>query len=254
MKLCYEDSSFLIYGAFTIKSTEGFQQDDPLPTFGFCLVLHPALQNLLSKLKNEYLDDVAFADKCRTTLHELLSIKQSCEELGLLLNEKKCEVTAFGSTKKEIERAFRETFPTIQCVDAEDSTLLGAGLGTWSIRTELVDKLAKLKTLLQRTASLPCQTAFFLIKKCFFVPKFMYVLRASPAFKHTYLLDEIDTFVALNLRESSTASFSMSLSVKFACPRNKEGLVFQTPALSAHQHLLLLLFPLKIYGTALLLR
>ena len=26
VKLCYEDSSFLIYGASTIKSTEGFQQ------------------------------------------------------------------------------------------------------------------------------------------------------------------------------------------------------------------------------------
>ena len=163
-------------------------------------------------------------------------------------------MTAFGSSKKEIERAFRETFPTSQCVDAEDSTLLGAGLGTRSIRAELVDKLAKLKTLMQRTASLPFQTAFFLIKNCFFVPKLMYVLRASPAFRHTYLLDEIDTFVCLNLRESSTASFPMSLSVKFACPRNKEGLVFKKPALSAHQHLLLLLFPLKIYGTALLLK
>ena len=66
----------------------------------------------------------------------LLSIKQACEKLGLLLNEKKCEVTAFASSKKEIERAFRETFPTIQCVDAEDSTLLGADLGTRSIRAE----------------------------------------------------------------------------------------------------------------------
>ena len=91
VKLCYEDSSFLIYGAFTIKSTEGFQQGDPLATFGFCLVLHPALQNLLCKLKTGYLDDDAFADEWRTTLHDHLSIKQACEKLGLLLNEKKCE-------------------------------------------------------------------------------------------------------------------------------------------------------------------
>ena len=62
-----------------------------------------------------------------------------------------------------------------------------------------MEKLAKLKTLLQRTASLPCQTAFFLIKICFFVPKLMYVIRASPAFKHTDLLDEIDTRVRLEL-------------------------------------------------------
>ena len=106
VKLCYKNSSFLIYGAFTIKSTEGFQQGDPSATFGFCLVLHPALQNLLSKLKTGYLDDVAFADEWRTTLHDLLSIKQLCEKLGLFLNEK-FEVTAFGSSKKEIERAFR---------------------------------------------------------------------------------------------------------------------------------------------------
>ena len=163
-------------------------------------------------------------------------------------------MTAFGSSKKEIERAFRETFPTIQCVDAEDSTLLGAGLGTRSIRAELVDKLAKLKTLLQRTASLPCQTAFFLIENCFFVPK----LCKSSALVlplNTQIYSTKSTHLyALNLRESSIASFPMSLSDKFACPRNKEGLVFQTPALSAHQHLLLFLFPLKIYGTALLLR
>ena len=214
VKLCYEEGSFLIYGAFTIKSTEGFQQGDPLATFGFCLILHPALQNLLSKLKTGYMDDVAFADEWRTTLHDLLSIKQACEKLGVLLNEKKCEVTAFGSSKKEIERAFRETFPTIQCVDAEDSTLLGTGLGTRSIRAELVDKLAKLKTLLQRTASLPCQTAFFLIKNCFFVPKLMNVLRASPAFKHTDLLDEIDTLVRLELGEVAT-NIQLSWKIKF---------------------------------------
>ena len=254
MKLCYEESSFLIYGAFTIKSTEGFQQGYPLATFGFCLVPHPALQNLLSKLKTGYLDDVAFADEWRTTLHDLPSIKQACAKLGLFLNEKKCEVTSFGSSKKEIERAFCETFPTIQCVDAEDSTLLGAGLGTKSIRAALVDKLAKLKTLLQRTASLPCQTAFFLIKNCFYVPKLMYVLRASPALNTQIYSTKSTHLYALNLRESSTASIPMSLSVKFACPRNKEGLVFKKPALSAHQHLLLLLFPLKIYGTALLMR
>ena len=164
-------------------------------------------------------------------------------------------MTAIGSSKKEIERAFRETFPAIQCVDAEDSTLLGAGLGTRSIRAELVDKLAKLKTLLQRTASLPCQTAFFLIKNCFFLSLnlCMSSTLVLPLSKQIYSTKSAHLY-ALNLRESSTASFPMSLSVKFACPRNKEGLVFKKPALSAHQHLLLLLFPLKIYGTTLLLR
>ena len=222
VQLCYEHSSFLKYGAFTIKSTEGFQQGDPLATIGFCLVLHPALQNLLSKLKTGYLDDVDFADEWRTTLHDLLSIKQACEKLGLLLNEKKCEVTAFGSSKKEIERAFRETFPTIQCVGAEDSTLLGAGLCTMSIRAELVDKLAKLKTLLQRTASLPCQTAFFLIKNCFFVPKLMYVLRASPDLKHTDLLDEIDTLVCLELERIFNCIIS-DVSFSQICLPTKQG-------------------------------
>ena len=219
-----------------------------------CLVLLPALQNLLSKLKTGYLDDVAFADEWRTTLHDLLSIKQACKKLGLLLNEKKCEVTAFGSSKKEIERAFRETFPTIQCVDAEDSTLLGAGLGTRSIRAELVDKLAKLKTLLQRTASLPCQTAFFLIKNCFFVPKLMYVLRASLAFQHTDLLDEIDTLVCLELERIFNCIISDVSFSQICLPTKQGGFGLQKSALSAHQHLLLLLFPLKIYGTALLLR
>ena len=54
-----------------------------------------------SKPKTGYLDDVAFADEWRTTIHDLLSIKKACEKLGLLLNEKKCEVTAFGSINRK---------------------------------------------------------------------------------------------------------------------------------------------------------
>ena len=51
VKLCYEENSFLIYGDFNNESAEGFQQKDPLATFGFCLVIHPLLISLNSELK-----------------------------------------------------------------------------------------------------------------------------------------------------------------------------------------------------------
>ena len=85
-----------------------------------------------------------------------------------------------------------------------------------------MDKLAKLKTLLQQTASLPSQTAFFLIKNYFFVPKLMYVLRASPAFKHTDLLDQINTLVCLELERIFNCIIS-DVSFSQICLPTKQG-------------------------------
>ena len=168
VKLCYEENSFLTYGDFNNESAEGFQQSDPLATFGFCLVIHPLLISLNSELKTGYLDDESLGDSWRVAIENLFRFREA-EKLSLSLNEQKREVKAFGSNKHDyIESTFRHHFPIIQCIPAGETTLLGAGLGQSAVRNELIDKLDKLKTLISRTYKLPARTAFFLIKNCFF--------------------------------------------------------------------------------------
>ena len=143
-----------------------------------CLVLHPLLISLNSELKTGYLDDVSLGESWRVVLKDLLHFREEAEKLGLSLNEQKCEVKVFRSNKHDIESTFLHQFPINQCVPAQETTLLGAGLGQSAVRNELIDSLGKLKTLISRTYKLPAQTAFFLIKN-FFVPKLMYVLRST---------------------------------------------------------------------------
>ena len=199
VKFCYENHSFLLYGDHVIVSAEGFQQGDPLATFSFCLAIHPLILKINSYFKCGYLDDVSFGDKWQTALDDLKMIQHEAAQIGLLLNEKKCEVTAFGNESPSIYSAFKKEFPSIQCVDPDDTALLGAGLGQKAIRTELANKLEGIRTLIKRTEKLSCQAAFFLIKNCFFIPKLMFILRSSPAFYHLDLLQAIDGMIKIEL-------------------------------------------------------
>ena len=176
VKSCYKESSFLLHGDYIIKSAEGFQQGDPLATFAFCLVLHACLKELVSKLRLGYLDDVSFGDYWRTALRDLIVLRKNTERVGLQLNVKKCEITAFGPNKETIESEFSAKFPNITVVNPSMTTLMGAGLGEEAIRCELKSKLDNVKRLTERTHQLPSQAAFFLMKNCFMMPKLMYVL------------------------------------------------------------------------------
>ena len=60
-------------------------------------------------------------------------------------------------------------------------------------------KLDNVKRLTERTHQLPSQAAFFLMKNGFMMPKLMYVLRASPVFKHDDLMKEFDQHVSTEL-------------------------------------------------------
>ena len=116
-----------------------------------------------------YLDDVSLGNSWCVALEDLLRFREEAETLGFSLNEQKCEVTAFGSYKHDIESTFRHHFPIIQCVPAEKTAPVGAGLDQSAVRNELIDKLGKLKTLISRTYKLSAQTVFFRFKNCFFL-------------------------------------------------------------------------------------
>ena len=141
VKSYYNESRFLLHGDYIVKSAEGFQQVDPLATFAFCLVLHPCLKKLVSELRLSYFDDVSFGDHWRAALKDLIVLRKKAERVGLQLNVKECEITAFGPNKETIESEFIAKFPNITVVNPSMTTLLGAGLGEKAIRCELKSKL-----------------------------------------------------------------------------------------------------------------
>ena len=54
-QLSYGSSSRLRYGKYTVLSSEGVQQGDPIGPLLFCLTIHPLLSQLNSDFKNRLL-------------------------------------------------------------------------------------------------------------------------------------------------------------------------------------------------------
>ena len=90
-------------------------------------------------------------------------------------------------------------FPTIVIINASNQNLLGAGLGKKAVETQLEDKLNQLDTLLENLTQLRSQAAFYMLKNSSFMPKLMYILRASPGFPYTELLEKFDMRIRLEL-------------------------------------------------------
>ena len=149
---------------------------------------------------------MSFGGKWQTSLDDPKVLQSASSQIGLLLNVKNYEVTAFGDESDSVYKAYPSEFSSIHCVTFADATLLGAGLGKEEVRAELQSKLRGVRTLIKRTENLPRQTAFFLIKNCFFVPKSMFVLISSPTFYHLDLLPAMDGGSNLRWKGCSKAS------------------------------------------------
>jgi len=62
--LAYETPSSLIYGTYTLQSSEGVQQIDPLGPFLFSLAISDALSKISYTFTAGYLDDITLGDTC----------------------------------------------------------------------------------------------------------------------------------------------------------------------------------------------
>ena len=129
-------------------------------------------------------------------------------------------MTIIGFKKESILREFEKACPGIFLIDAEDQCLLGAPLGLNALDLELVKKKEDLTRLCDQTLTIPAQQAFFLMKNCFAIPKLMYLLRTSPAFKCGHKLAELtqlmrDTFERItNVTITDAAWVQTTLLVK----------------------------------------
>lgn len=194
-KLCYESSSFLVFGDYLIISEEGFQQGDPLAVFLFCLSIHKLLKGLKSKFKTAYIDDISKGDYWKVVLEDLAFVVREIPKIGLSLNEGKSELVIFSTedtTSHEILTEFRKVCPSIAITKREDLKLLGSAIGEQAVHEVFEEKLTDFKTLAERLSSLSSHCAYALLKNCFAIPKLLYFLRTSQIFQKADRLSEFD--------------------------------------------------------------
>lgn len=180
--LSYSKSSELIYSGYTIHSSEGPQQGDPLGPLLFCNSIHPLLLSLTSLLILAYMDDVTLGGPEAQVARDVEEIRRKGNEIGLILNEKKCEF--INKTAISIDPAFLK-FTHLRPEDAE---LLGAPLSTGSaMDTALSCRCDDLARASSRLSSIAAHDALVLLKASFSSPKLLHTMRASPCSGHAAL-------------------------------------------------------------------
>ena len=102
------------------------QQGEPLDPLLFCLISHQICTQLKTDLCLFYLDDITFGGKLEDVLYNLDLVEREGEDLGLLPNHQKSEVTC----------ADHVTRGTIMCtllgahgIASNDATILGSSVG-----------------------------------------------------------------------------------------------------------------------------
>ena len=199
-RLAYQQHSILKFGASAITSEEGLQQGDPLAPLLFCVTLHESLASLNSRIKLGYLDDISLIDTPHVICDDLQRLIVSSKEIGLHLNPTKCEVTPLSHVAPSDSLAGVETLlPGARVVPLDTQEFLGSPIGINAIELHLSRHLESFMSLSNRLYSLDPHRAFFLLKNCFTMPKFLYTLRTSPTFLFPNLLSSIDDAIRSTL-------------------------------------------------------
>lgn len=167
----YSKPSILLFGSRIIESTVGCQQGDPLGPLGFSLAIHPLVEKLVSKLNVFYLDDGTLGDDFENVLNDLKLFINEIKNLGLSINESKCELfIPFDEHKTEIIDAFKEVTPNIKILNESELSLLGSPRTELAADSILASKIRMYQLLSDRLKQIQHHAALFLLKNCMAIP------------------------------------------------------------------------------------
>ena len=142
------------------------------------------------------------------------------------MKKKHCNKFLFNS--RNFARV-REMCPGITLIDAGDQCLLGAPLGLNALDLEL-EKKKVLVGFCDQTLTISAQQAFFLMKNCFAIPKLMYLLRTSPAFKCGHKLAELTQLMRDTFERITNVSITDEAWAQTTLPVELGGFVLQSPS------------------------
>ncbi|XP_047998133.1 uncharacterized protein LOC125235580 [Leguminivora glycinivorella] len=200
---CYHQPSHLVFKSHRLSSAVGCQQGDPLGPAIFSLAIHSTISNLNSKFNSWYLDDGTLGGDWKTVLDDLRTLTDSFTSLGLELNFSKCELfinRPFPSNEiQNLISYFNALAPNIKIIDKTSLRLLGAPIFPESIPQLIDEHLNIHKAYSDRLLKISAHMALTIIKFCLFVPKFTYILRCSPVWKHPHLIEPLDSILKTTL-------------------------------------------------------
>jgi hypothetical protein len=187
--LSYNEPSTLSYGGRTILSREGPQQGDPLGASLFCTTIQPMLASLISALVLGYMDDVTIGGTEDQVANDVETVRRRGEEMGLRLNEKKCEfINSSGQSSAPIFTQFIH----LQSVSA---TLLGAPINTGeAMDSALNSRCDDLSRAIDRLTAISAHDSLILLRASFSAPKLLHTLRSAPCTGHP-ALDRFDNLL-----------------------------------------------------------
>jgi hypothetical protein len=126
ISVCYGDSSKLCFQNEAILSEEGAQQGDPLGPFSFCLAANTMISKMTSDFNVWYIDDGTLGGSVTQLLQDISTIQVEGPQIGLVLNDKKCEIV---TSDPDIVSSIRRLLPAAIHIDPSDCTVLGAPVG-----------------------------------------------------------------------------------------------------------------------------
>ena len=126
----------------------------------FCLTIHLLLSRCQSDLKIGYLDDVTLGGRLESVTDEVEQLRLGAMDMGLVLNEGKCEVIAASSNL-----VLPPSFSHFTLVNTQDATLLGSPLLQGAVMDKtLGNHVASLRTASTRLCSLQSHDALGILK------------------------------------------------------------------------------------------
>jgi hypothetical protein len=139
-----------------------------------------------------YLDDGTIGGAVESVLPDFERILASSNELGLCVNDAKCEMLIMhpdDDFRERVYKRFQEAAPNIRQISEEGAFLLGTAITPGAIQPVLISKLEELNRLSESLRVVDAHDALFLLRNCFALPKLLYVLRSAPCFDCPLLAD-----------------------------------------------------------------
>ena len=220
-------NSTLFYGDTNLVSATGIQQGDPFGPALFCLAVDESTRKVHTEFNVWYLDDGTIGDTPENVYSNVEQLVDSFRELGLQINQDKCELIILSHTVEERESTvslFRGLMPEIKVVAESNASLLGAPLAEEGISSVMSVKCEELDRMVTRLRLLENHQAFALLKNCFALPKIQYILRASPVYRREEDLVSFDGSLVKALSAVTNVQFEGDSIIQATLPVRMGGL------------------------------
>ena len=180
----YSQPSILFYGPFTVLSSEGPQQGDPLGPLTFSNTVHPLLDSMEAALTLGYLDDLTLGGDQNQVARDVQRVIEEGRSMGLVLNISKCELITDPCTT-----VANPVLQSFQRIPIQDASLLGAPLFPGPVLDRFwSDRCKDLSRAVDRLRLINSQDALVLLRASFSAPRVQHLLRCSPSVDNAALI------------------------------------------------------------------